>query len=80
MGERLDIDRGTKSPAEVEETRRAGKVLDVTVPVLQARWVAISIAALVASFIWCIVAWGAMVFWAVTFVVGFATFIWWNCG
>ena len=76
MGDSRQIEIDRKTPVEVEELRRAGVSLDVLVPVAQSRWAALSIAMLIASFIWCVIALGPMVFWATAFIVGLTTYIW----
>jgi len=75
-GEAIEIERGERQQIQVDEKRTAGRVLDVGVPVAQARWVSIALTALVASCIWLIVAWGPTVFAGVVFVFGTTTFIW----
>lgn len=73
-GKELEIERSTRVP--IQEERRAGRELDVRVPVSQARWAALSIALLVVSFLFAAFAFGPAVFWAVTFIVGATTYIW----
>jgi hypothetical protein len=67
----------SRGQAPVEENREAGLVLDVSVPVLQARYAAAALAAVVASAVFLIAAMGENVLYAGWFVLGVTTFIWW---
>jgi len=75
-GGEIEIERGQKTPVQIDEKRTAGRSLDVGVPVAQARWVSVALTALVASCIWLVIAWGPTVFAGIVFIFGTTTFIW----
>lgn len=72
----IDIDRN-KTPGEIDETRTAGRELNVNVPRLQALYTSLALASILPAFLFAVAAWGEMALWAVWFIVGAATFLWW---
>lgn len=72
----IDIDR-QPTPGEIDETRPAGRELNVTVPRLQALYTSIAVASILPAFLFTVAAWGRMALFALWFIVGAATFLWW---
>ena len=72
-----NIKREPAAPAEIDEKRTAGIRLDYKLVVLQANAVGFAAALVLAGLLWIVFAFGPLVFWIVTAIVGVTTLIWW---
>lgn len=75
-GGELEIERGRRVPAQIDEKRKAGLALDVGVPLLQALLLALIFTGMIISGIYTLKVFGKDIYWIGVFIWGFGTFIW----
>jgi hypothetical protein len=72
----VEVERGERTPVQVEERRVEGKAQGHDLPKIQARSSAVILTLFVASFISFLIAMGPALFWLTTSVFGLTTLIW----
>lgn len=67
---------GPQAPVRVQETRRSGRSLEVSVPVSQSRHVALAWSLVIGSSLFIVLAVGPVVYWLAAGIVAAAAFVW----